>query len=136
MTNDQLLAEYSSKNEEMIPVPLSALEIERLRRKREDDEVLIAEADDELAEAKASHKLTVAPLKTARATAFKEIRSKVRKEVRTVYYIDNQETEMMESYVQGEDGNAIFVGSRRLLPTERQQRIPNSVIDLRRASNG
>lgn len=125
MTNAELLAYHVSQKEEDVNIPLTRLEIEQLRREREDDELIIEDADAELQAAKALHKATVTGPRARRAKALKEIRSRERIQKCTVYEVDNQDSGMMEKYVQGDDGCAIFISSRRLTQAERQGRILN-----------
>lgn len=121
MTNEELRALAITAPEfQQVSIPLNRLELDAVQEERLALEFQIEDADKLLDAAKEEYKLSVGSKKQQVKNLLTTIRSGSIVESREVFKIDDQENGVMNFYVEGRDGEAKFVTSRRLFPSERQ----------------
>lgn len=99
---------------------LSQDELDSRRELLVDNLTKISSAEEELSKHKQTFKMLADPLKLENKTLLVEVKTRKAEVNGQLFHIFNHEEGMRETYDEAGD----LVGTRRLLPTERQQRVP------------
>jgi len=116
-----LLGEAVSAEEQSYMKTLTPEELSIKREEMSNASILLNKLEEDFKVVKEAHKDEIKPIATARKNALDAIRLRAIQVTGKVWMIADHENKMMHSVT--DDGNVL--GSRPMLPEERQFRIPN-----------